>query len=283
MAIKIVYHDPCFDGFTAAWAAYKALGKSAEYIPAAHGSKMPDFEPGDHVYWVDFTYPAVCRKYLKEGVKLQIIDHHKTGIQGWGDYPGALFDMNHSGAYLSWEFFHEGSNPPALVKYVEDRDLWRWKMPNSREVTDWLGLFPLTFDAWDEAHEVLTQNFDQAVSHGQIAAQAHKRAVEDILTQNVRCCEHIGGYSVPVANCPKRFGSDVAIALLAMYPDAPFAAYYSDVSTGVREYGLRSRSTFDVTDVAKKYGGGGHPTASGFRVGRAQSLELKDFQGIVLG
>ena len=54
-------------------------------------------------------------------------------------------------------------------------------------------------------------------------------------------------------------------AMLQRYPDAPFVGAYYEDADGVRRWSLRSRKSFDVSDVAKKLGGGGHPQASGFR------------------
>jgi uncharacterized protein len=280
----VLYHAPCFDGFTAAWTAHTA-GLEAEYIPIKYGDPFPDVEKGSFVHLLDVSFPRkIFERITKEkNAELFIIDHHKTAAEDLAGWPLATFDMDHSGAYLAWKYFHGSeASVPAIVQYVEDRDLWRWKLPHSREISAWLALFPLTFSAWDEASTILRQNFDLAVEHGTVALQCYGRMVEDILAQNVRCCEQIGGYSVPVANCPKLFGSDVAAALLELYPDAKFSAYYCDASSGVREYGLRSRGDFDVAEVAKIYGGGGHAAASGFRVGRNADLNPEHFLGGVV-
>ena len=48
------------------------------------------------------------------------------------------------------------------------------------------------------------------------------------------------------------------------YPDAPFSMSYCDCPGGLRSYSLRSRNGFDVSEVAKAFGGGGHKASSGF-------------------
>jgi phosphoesterase RecJ-like protein len=37
-----------------------------------------------------------------------------------------------------------------------------------------------------------------------------------------------------------------------------------------RQFGLRSRNGFDVSEVAKKFGGGGHAAAAGFVINIAK-------------
>ena len=68
---------------------------------------------------------------------------------------------------------------------------------------------------------------------------------------------------MPVANLPYTLTSDAG-HLLAN--GEPFAACYWDTPTG-RVFSLRSTDDgLDVSEIAKKYGGGGHRNASGFRV-----------------
>ena len=73
----------------------------------------------------------------------------------------------------------------------------------------------------------------------------------------------VGGHTVPVVNATAYF-SEVGEVLCMRFPDAPFTAYYFDRADGKRQWGLRSRGGFDVSEVAKTYGGGGHAAAAGF-------------------
>lgn len=72
----------------------------------------------------------------------------------------------------------------------------------------------------------------------------------------------IGGYAVPVANLPYTMASDAGHKLAE---SAPFGACYWDTPEG-RVFSLRSQGEFDVSEIAKQYGGGGHKNAAGFRV-----------------
>src|SRR5581483_4605210 len=59
------------------------------------------------------------------------------------------FDMNKAGCRLTWEHFnHRDDPPPFLVELVEDRDLWRFNIPCSRELNAWLATMPRTFAEW---------------------------------------------------------------------------------------------------------------------------------------
>ena len=58
------------------------------------------------------------------------------------------FDLEHSGAVLTWRHFH-GEGKPEILAYVEDQDLWRFELPRSREVNIAVTAYPRRFDVWD--------------------------------------------------------------------------------------------------------------------------------------
>ena len=60
--------------------------------------------------------------------------------------------------------------------------------------------------------------------------------------------------------------SEACEALLKRFPDAPFAAACHDRGDQ-RKWSLRSCGEFDVSEVARSLGGGGHPHAAGFLEG----------------
>jgi nanoRNase/pAp phosphatase (c-di-AMP/oligoRNAs hydrolase) len=72
-----------------------------------------------------------------------------------------------------------------------------------------------------------------------------------------------GVYVVPVVNASCNV-SEVCNALLEKHPESKFAAAYADMSDGRRSWSLRSRKDFDSSEIAKRFGGGGHPQSSGF-------------------
>jgi len=129
----VLYHAGCTDGFTAAWAAWEVLGDKAEYIHVQYGSDPPDVE-GRKVAIVDFSYPREqLQEMASKAEALVVLDHHKTAEAQLHGLDYARFDMDKSGAVLSWEFFHPGKTVPPGVLYVQDRDLWQWEMADSKE------------------------------------------------------------------------------------------------------------------------------------------------------
>lgn len=291
----VIYHDKCMDGFTAAWAIWKRWGDQPEYVARNYG-QMPELQVGGrHVLIVDFSWPAdVLQALVEQGAKsVVILDHHKTaqtdlepftrfkdkperftppvvasmiGDLARGDYPPilALFDMDRSGAGLAWDFAHGGRSRPQLVNLVEDRDLWRFYLgDNSRFLHLALTSGGSTFERWDQVDE----NIDAFIDRGRAIAAYRDNLIDEIVERAVVVVID-GEYGVGV-DCPYGLASDVGHRLLDDWPDTRFAAAIVRGEQTI-SYSLRSRDDrADVSAMAKKFGGGGHRNAAGFKVPRS--------------
>lgn len=285
-----IYHGNCADGFTAAWAVWKALGDDVEFVPGVYGEAPPDVTGAD-VIMVDFSYKRpVIDEMARSARSILILDHHKTaqadlaGISGplltytdhiqeatwwesetYGPYVRAIFEMDMSGAQLAWDFFHLDRPRPRLVDYVADRDLWRFDLPHSREIAAWVFSHDYTLEVWDDLAGDLgvIDSLLRAVSGGEAIERKHHKDIRELLRVTRREMV-IGGHRVPVANLPYTMASDAAGA---MAETAPFAACYFD-RTDARVFSLRSRGEggLDVAEIAAGYGGGGHKNAAGFQM-----------------
>src|SRR3954471_6157678 len=148
----VLYHADCPDGFGAAFAAWCVLGDAASYIPVRHGEPPPpQVEGGPEVlYLLDFAYPRATMEHLASlVVSVRVLDHHATAAEDLAGLPYVTIDLDKSGAVLAWEHFHPGRPVPLLLRYVQDRDLWRWELEQSRELNAALALAPHDFAAWD--------------------------------------------------------------------------------------------------------------------------------------
>lgn len=203
------------------------------------------------------------------------------------------FDMNKSGAVMAWEYFHPHvtGGVPEFFLYLQDRDLWQFKLPQSREVSMALRSYPYDFKKWSEISGIVQFGqiyelpgilLDDLKKQGVHCRRLTEQQVE-LMAHNHRfmefrdCCDSSWsitptltkpcrtelGFVVPVANATVFF-SEVGEKLLEMFPEAPFSAYYSDRTDGKRQWGLRARDGFDCSVIAKNFGGGGHKAAAGF-------------------
>ena len=297
-----IYHGNCADGFGAAWVVRERCRRSdipVEFHAGVYQDQPPDVTERD-VLLVDFSYKRpVLLEMAEKAHSIVILDHHKSAAEDlagfrepapfkdWRDGDGplvwcapepiaALFDMERSGAGLAWDFFFCGERRPALIDHIEDRDLWRFALPRTRDIQAAVFSYPYDFAVWDDLM-VGVQGRDLAdlANEGRAIERKHFKDIAELAKVVVREME-IGGHVVSVANVPYTLTSDMGHKLAE---GKPFAACYWDTPEG-RVFSLRSTDDgLDVSEIAAKYGGGGHPNASGFRLSFAQAMQFEKSNG----
>lgn len=265
MKTRVWYHSNCYDGFGAAWAASRKLGRGEDvvYAKCSYGYPPPEHEPGDILRIVDFSFPREVLLDLKAKCpNLIVLDHHKTAEADLKGLDFCVFDMERSGAGIAWDWFM--STPrPTLINLIEDRDLWRFKVPGSKAFHSFILSQPFDFDVWDGIAAQLEGDSAFALyEKGQVLLDADSQLVSKIVTKS--WLGQIDGHKVALCNIASHW-SEIGEKLCENYPDAAFGASFTVLPDLTVMWSLRSRNGFDVSAVAKKYGGGGHAAAAGFK------------------
>jgi len=263
----IIYHADCTDGFGAAYAAWKCLGNRAEYYPCKHGTPPPDVK-GKVVAILDFSFDnETTKKMIEMADGLIVIDHHKTAMVELHDISNTIFDMKHSGARLTWDFFHPGKEPPKFINYIEDRDLWTWELPYSKEFSAAFDMIPFEFEEFEKFED--DSVFDDAVKRGSYILAYAKTVVKKV-------CEKaqprlMNGENVLVVNA-SHWMSEIGARLA---PDCDFAViWFWDHDAQHTKVSLRAfHEAVDVSEISKRFGGGGHKKAAGFQLEKNVHIE----------
>ena len=272
------YHAGCPDGFGAAWALWRAWGNDGRFIPRGHDDLLdPEEHEGDYVVFADIAPPNEAMRGLAElAGQLTVLDHHVSSQSRYESEPSlgrlvddlghhVLFDLGHSGAVLAWEHFHPDAPTPEILRYVEDQDLWHWKLPFSREVNAAISSHPLNFDVWDQ---IADTPVEQLAEEGTPLVRAQRVEVERALRHAHPLS--IGRHRIEAVNAiTQRSHIGHELATRARYQN-PCGAVYR--VTGDRiDVSIYSIGDFDVATLAAERGGGGHRNAAGF------SLTLEDW------
>lgn len=270
-----IYHKNCFDGICAAWVISKVY-PDAELMPMNYGDSLDWLTQGwnqgiyskkDRLIVVDFSFPRATMLSLRDMFdEMLVLDHHKTAQANCEGLDFCVFDMKMSGAELVWWYYsQEGTLPaktPRLVKYVADRDLWKFDLPDSAYINAYIQSFKMNIKEYELLYKVLENELDfQGAIIGGMSIERYKDAMVEAICKNAALDKD----GIPTVNTSILF-SEVGHELCKMYPDKPYSRYYFDrLRDNTRQFGLRSIGDFDVSEVAKTNGGGGHKNAAGYQ------------------
>jgi len=271
--IAVLYHKGCEDGFGAAWAAWRKFGTRAEYLSIERDQPPPKNLKGKYVYMLDFTYPLDITKKLLGIVKyLTIIDHHISVEKSTKSAHKYVYNLKHSGAVLAWKYFHPGKKAPMLLRHIEDIDIWKLNLPNTRELIASLETYDLNFALWSK------------IARGWESTKERKKYFKEgraiLKYQN-----YLIGKAIEVAEEVKFMGKRALVANFVL-------SLNSEIGDAMRKKGfplgiiwqkkgdkivvsLRSTNKVDSSKIAAKFGGGGHKKAASFRLPVNQKFPWK--------
>lgn len=299
----IIYHGPyCPDGFTGAWIIHNALREAKRevgtiYYPTTYGDPVPDVTGYEEVILVDFSYPpAVLHDMCQKAGQVILLDHHETAEEALDAYRDAgvtlpdnftshiKFDV--SGAVIAWQYFTDtlgvvkGLDPdmPTLIKYVSDRDLHNFFLPNSREIAAYVMSVEKSFERWDDLAVEFESDFQGAVEKGELILATRIFLVDEIVSSTA-CYTWIGPYPVWSVNTPTLY-SDAADALIADKGSVDKVAVAWSMTPTHVKFSVRSEEGAYITakNMAEHFGGGGHVHAAGFELSHEEFIDLVSFE-----
>ncbi len=266
------YHAGCPDGFGAAWAVWRAWGDGGEYRPVGHDEKIDrELCEGAQVAFVDIApNNDTLRELCDVAQQVVVLDHHVTSRDRFHADPElendvlagghhVVFDLEHSGAMLAWQHFHD-EDPPTLLEYVEDQDLWSWKLPSSEEVNAAIGSHERSFDAWTR---LATAPIDAVIAEGTPLVRAARIEVQRAV-KNAHPLTVAGHRVEAVNSTAHRSAIGHALSQRAAH-GRPWGCVYR-VNGERIDATLYSIGDLDVAAIAVTLGGGGHRNAAGFSV-----------------
>lgn len=260
--IVVLYHGDCADGFSAAWAVWKKFGNRAEYIKVFHRNPPPSGLKNKEIYLVDFIYPlTTIKKLITDNKRVTAIDHHFSAEKMAKLTYEYSFSTKNSGSMLAWKYFYPAKAVPTLLKYVEDADLYKFKLPYSKEIFAYIESFDFDFKTWDKLACDLEKSAarKKCIEKGKRILKYEEKLVKRIAANN-RVLVEFKGHKTYAVNSPE-FPSQIGTILLKKLPPIAIIWYKSRNKIVVS---LRSDGSVDVSKIAQSFNGGGHKQAAGF-------------------
>lgn len=267
----VLYHYPCPDGAFAALAAHLFFSLSPPPAPQPlffpntvysplSAEDLPFHELGiADVYLLDFVGPPGFVHQLSRKVeRVVVLDHHKTALEMLGSGTNSttgnvtkVIDMKRSGATIAYDYFMEKvlggdtnkrkdavigefEKMRRLFEYIEDGDLWKWRLSGSEAFSS--GLKDLNL----EYNVTLNPSLFQQAANADLVHELRSDIGNELAKKSIKVnLRAIGAvvYRVPELKNDQRL-----------------------------KVSLRSIGEEDTTLISQNYGGGGHKNASSFLI-----------------
>ena len=286
--IKLFTHTD-LDGVSCEILGKIAFGEDIDVVRCGYGNidaKVEEFINSGKEYDKLFITDISVKKELADRLlsvsdKVILLDHHKTAL--WlNEYPYALVQVEDEsvgkmcGAYLFYEYLKknhkEFDDTPALklfIDYVRMYDTWEWKEkydniipkrlndlmyidgPNEfiDKMTYRLGNNLFILDDTD----LMKLQIEQTYINSYVAQKNETLMINDDLFPE---------YTVGITFADK-YISELGNKLCELHPELDFVVLIN-MSTLTVSY-RTVKDDLDLSDIAKGFGGGGHPKASGSR------------------
>jgi len=308
MKTLVVYHKNCMDGLgaVASYSMLEKLGVDMVFKAIQHGEPAKeefmknlteDEKKCVNLVFLDFSLDkAQILEVCDWFENIMIIDHHKTSeadLQGLEDIKNLdlIFDMSKSGAMLTWEHVQmELENididdviPIEIIQYIQDRDLWEWKLSQSKEFSEGfkmaidrqkrklykMGLYTKNENLEISAFLTVCQytELKEIIKIGEILIEKTDSMVRSKIKLDKLKSVWFGdlntGVEVLMLNATENI-SEIGNDICLKYQKP--ACMYFILKTGEVVFSLRSADNLqDVSTIAKVYGGGGHRNACSFK------------------
>lgn len=300
----VIYHGGCQDGVGSFWSVHRmycrkygheramscVTGTGSTHNTASDQKSRSEIMDvvsmckGKHVLVADFAYDKnIIRTIKKACASFILLDHHDSNKTMLTGEPNCYFDESHSGAYWTWAWVVTGvplmevKDVPKVVAYIQDRDLWKFELPHSREISSAMYLESSgkieSFDIFDS-----DKNSFETLRIRGTAYLEYEREIISMIVDSFSSKKRFLNYTCATVN--SGFApSDVCDYMLASdkYRDCQIAIAIKWMKElkQIKFYVRRRKSDnhINVGDLCKiLYKGGGHPEAAGFVVPDTTSL-----------
>lgn len=276
--VVVLYHGNCPDGFGGAYAAWKKFGDSAEYIPLKHERPITADVAGKDVYFIDFCETrAIMDPVVAAAARVVVLDHHEGVEDVMKSMPEYVYDATRSGATIAWTYFHPDQPVPYFLTLVQQADNFKPLSDDDRAIISYTYAQPFSFESWDR----FAMTLDDAAERERITSlgRAYTEHFKLLVAQIATRAELVSfeGHEVYFVSAPRLFATELGSLLRTKKP--PFAMIARAEADGSLRVSLRGTDAVDVSEIARKYGGNGHPGSAAFSLPRDAAIPWTPIKG----
>ena len=216
------------------------------------------------IFVVDFSFEKETMGILNNVANLIWIDHHRTSIEKMeGHTIQGKREIGKAACELTWEYIYPARQMPIAVKLLGRYDVWDHSDPRTLPFQYGMRLLDDTQpDSRVWAKSFLERTFFyETLENGSICYK-YQTQQNSIYAASMSYEGEFEGYKAIIMNKP--FANSQAFD--SVYnPDIHDIMILWGCKQGEFKYSIYTdKKDLDVSEIAKKYGGGGHKNAAGF-------------------
>ena len=261
MKTYIFYHKNCPDGFGAAFCAWKKFWENAIYIPKLHDEDLPEIPNWSDVFMLDIAFPLCKIQNILNHSNLTIIDHHISIYDELKWLKNYIFDIQSSGAVLSWKYFFPDQPVPMFLKYIQDKDLWKWELPNSKSIYSAIISYDQDFQI---RNNLIKKDITEFLTEW-IALERYRNKLISESLNHIHLLQ-IDEFTIPAINNQHIISETANKTILDYWKKFGYqlACCYFVLSDQKVKFSLRSIWDFDVLEICKRFWWWWHKNAGWF-------------------
>ena len=252
------------------------------FVACRHGEKIEIYCKNKTVLIVDFYFDIETTKKIiseTEGNFLNIDHHENSRIQLENiskEYK--IFDNDHCGATLTWNYFFPKKPFPKLLNYVEDYDIWNLKSPlRWKEMNLILNdLLTNIYNKVDDFYNIFIESMnnekfiDKLLKKGKTIKEFNDSIIEKSLSRTTLAVlkDPLNKDNfILVSFCnTTSLTNEIADNLIEKFPQIDLILNYSVPFINLTKFYARSNGKYSTNLFSNLYQGGGHVKASGFQI-----------------
>jgi len=269
-------HHNDADGRACGAIVRRALGEAVVLYEMDYGDSLPlDLVlVADHILIVDFSLPKEEMENLAAYHQFTWIDHHKSSLDemdGTADDWAGVRNTSEAACVLTWRYFFPDQPVPRAVTLIGDRDIWRWAEKDTGAFNEGLHqnyTRPNNDDLWKPLLDDDPDELARLIQLGGTIREARLREIRRA-TSRYSFSATFEGYRTLVINL--RGSGDLGEQIRNMGYEIGYC-YVDKINDGqLMTYVTLYSDSVDVSQIAQKFGGGGHAGAAGFHFPRGDS------------
>ena len=266
ISLCLYHNDP--DGRCSAAIVRRVFGPDLILQPVDYAGAVPwdSIQDAARVILVDFSFPPQIMQEIRSQAEFTWIDHHQSALetlQEMIDLPG-LRALDRAACVLTWQYFYPGKPIPQSVQFIGDRDLWRHEHPETAPFCAGLRLentSPKNDDLWNR---LLTDDPDLTHALLEAGEILHRSRMHEIKRKVAGAGYEVNfeGYRTLAIN--ERGSGELGEHIRSLGYEIAYC-YQESLKDGILKTSVTLFSNqVDVSKLAQRFGGGGHPGSAGF-------------------